>query len=62
MTPMLKIKLNNKTIERIEVQGLKAALQFVEEFPATDSHSFIFSTVNKKNQIENTVTIRKSQP
>jgi hypothetical protein len=62
MTPILKIKLNDQTVERIEVQGLKAAVKFVEEFPASDSHSFIFSTVNDKNKIENTVTIRKSQP
>lgn len=61
MTPILKIKLNDKTVDEIEVNGLKAAVKLVEELPVNENYSFIFSTVNDKNKIENTVTIRKSQ-
>jgi len=61
MKPKLKIKLNDQTIEKIEVDGLKAAVKWVNHYPATAEHSFIFSTTNDKNKIENTVTIRQSQ-
>lgn len=60
MKPTLKIKFNNQTIEKIEVDSLKAAVKQVNHYPATAEHSFIFSTINDKNRIENTVTIRQS--
>lgn len=56
----LKVKRLGITIERIPVLKVKQALEIVKnEFPDDNAHTFIYSTVNEKTRIENTITIRK---
>lgn len=59
--PQLKIKVNDVTIERIDIESLKKAVAYVQTIESTNYNSkYVFSTVNQTTRIENTVVIKKN--
>jgi hypothetical protein len=59
--PQLKIKVNDLTIERIDIGSLKKAVAYVQTIEETNRNSkYVFSTVNETTRIENTVVIKKN--
>ena len=56
--PQLKIKKSDITTHELPMDSLKSAVAYVKELPNNTGERYIYSTVNDKTRIENTVEIK----